>query len=200
MRAPKEITVVRQEQIAEAAMQLIAAHGLAGLSIAAIAQQVGIVPSAVYRHFPGKEAVLDAVLDLLQARMKQNVEIVCAESDSALERLHSLLTRHLTMLVENRAFPYLIFSHLSEADHSERRKRLESTMHGFLAQIAAIVRQGQQKGEIRSDLSPKTVAVMFVGMVLPAAVLFRLSGGKFDPIDHLNQAWPPFVRGITEDE
>lgn len=199
MRAPKADTVLRQEQITEAAMGLIAQHGMAGLSIAAIAERVGIVPSAVYRHFPGKEAVLDAVLDLLRIRMRANVEAVRAEYASPLEQLHALLHRHLTMLVENRAFPYVVFSHLAQEQDPARRARLEDTMHRFIQQVAEIVRQGQRNGEIRSDLSQRSVAVMFIGLVLPTALLFRLSQGEFDPFGHLRTAWPTFVRGIQAD-
>ena len=37
-------TLVRQEQIAEAALSLVAAHGVRRLSMAAVARRVGLVP------------------------------------------------------------------------------------------------------------------------------------------------------------
>ena len=61
MRAPKVNTEIRQEQIAEAAIELIAAEGVNSLSIAGIAERVGIVPSAFYRHYKSKDEVLDAI-------------------------------------------------------------------------------------------------------------------------------------------
>jgi len=59
MRAQKTETEVRQEQIIEAALELIGAEGVGALNIAGIAEQVGIVPSALYRHFKSKDVVLD---------------------------------------------------------------------------------------------------------------------------------------------
>lgn len=61
MKNEKMKTEVRREQIAAAALQLIARRGMHGLSIAGIARQVGLVPSAIYRHFDGKDHVLDLV-------------------------------------------------------------------------------------------------------------------------------------------
>ena len=197
MRAAKINTEVRQEQIAEAAMEMIAAGGLSGLSIAGIAARVGIVPSAVYRHYKGKEAVLDAVLDLLRSRMLANVEAVRAETPDALERLRSLLVRHMMMLAATPAFTHVVFAHFSQGDHVERWSGLHDMMCAYLQEIARIIEQGQQEGVIRNDIPSRTAAVLFIGLVLPAAMLHRLSGGEFDPSAHVNAAWPVFMRGLT---
>jgi AcrR family transcriptional regulator len=55
MRATKAKTAIRQEQIARAALKLLALKGWQSVSLAAIAKEVGVVTSAVYRHFAGKE-------------------------------------------------------------------------------------------------------------------------------------------------
>lgn len=65
MRARKVKTEIRQDQIARAALSIVVSQGLEKLNVAAVAEKVGIVPSGIYRHFKGKEAVLDAVLDFI---------------------------------------------------------------------------------------------------------------------------------------
>ena len=62
MRARKTKTEVRQEQIAQAALGVVERHGLRGLNVARVAKAVGVVPSCLYRHYPGKDGVLDTVL------------------------------------------------------------------------------------------------------------------------------------------
>ena len=69
----------------------MAAEGLKRLSIAAVARRVGLVPSGIYRHFKSKDEMLDAVLDLLEKRLRANVEAARAESAEPLDRLRSLL-------------------------------------------------------------------------------------------------------------
>ncbi|MDT8389954.1 MAG: TetR/AcrR family transcriptional regulator [Lentisphaeria bacterium] len=197
-RAAKTNTDIRQEQIASAALELIGAGGLSGLSIAAIAERVGIVPSAVYRHYPGKEAVLDAVLELLRVRMLANAEAVRTETPDAVERLRLLLIRHMTMLVDNPAFPHVIFAHFSHDDDENRRSVLQDTMRAYLDEVTRIIEQGQAAGAIRGDIPPRTAAVMFIGLILPAAMLHRLSRGGFDAAGHVNAAWPVFLGGIVK--
>ena len=197
MRAAKTNTDVRQEQIAEAAMEMIAEGGLTALSMAGVAERVGIVPSAVYRHYKGKEAVLDAVLDLLRSRLLANVTAVRAEETDSLARLRVLFSRHMNMLTENPAFPHVVFAHFSQTDNAERRSGLHDTMYAYLQEIIRIVEEGQAEGDIRPDIPPRTAAVMFIGLVLPGAMLSRLSGGDFDTAAHVGAAWPVFMRGLT---
>jgi AcrR family transcriptional regulator len=51
MRASKAKTEIRQGQISQAALRLLAMRGWRRVSLAAIAKEVGIVASDVYRHF-----------------------------------------------------------------------------------------------------------------------------------------------------
>ena len=48
--------------ILRAAREEIAAHGGGGLSMRAVAREVGMVSSAVYRYFPTREALLTAMI------------------------------------------------------------------------------------------------------------------------------------------
>jgi AcrR family transcriptional regulator len=200
MRAQKTETEVRQEQIIEAALELIGSEGVYALSIAGIAERVGIVPSALYRHFKSKDDVLDAVLDLIKRRLLVNVAEVREETPEALHRLRSLLMRHARMLSENRAIPHVVFSDGVYTGHLERKAKVAEIITSYLSEIQKILEEGKKEGTIREDVVPRTAAVMFLGMVLPAAVLWNVSGGKFDMLAHAENAWPAFARCITTND
>ena len=69
MRAAKLHTDIRQEQIVQAALGVVASHGLRGLTVQRVARQLGLAPSALYRHFRSKDEVLTAVLALIHSRL-----------------------------------------------------------------------------------------------------------------------------------
>ena len=121
MAESKLDTQVRREQIAEAAMSLVASQGVRRLSIAAIARRVGLVPSGIYRHFKNKGEVLDAVLDLVEKRLHANVEAARAEATGPLECLHGMLVRHVQFIREGRAVPRIIFSDEAFSDRPDAR-------------------------------------------------------------------------------
>jgi TetR/AcrR family transcriptional regulator, tetracycline repressor protein len=58
---------ITERRIAEAALALVDADGVDGLSIRKLAQRVGVAPMSVYTYFPDREAVLEAATQLLLA-------------------------------------------------------------------------------------------------------------------------------------
>src|SRR4030042_1494447 len=71
--AKKQSREGRREQIAEAALELLARQGIRRLSVGAVARRIGVVPSAVYRHFRGKEEILSAAVGRMGDRLLENV-------------------------------------------------------------------------------------------------------------------------------
>lgn len=189
-------TQVRREQIADAALNLVASEGVKRLSIAAVARRVGLVPSGIYRHFKSKDEVIDAVLELLEKKLQKNVEAARQEASDPVERLRSLLLHHIRFIREGRAFPRIVFSDELFSDHPERKVRVRGIVTGYLAAIEQFVREGQQQGRIRRELAPKTVSLMFLGMIVPAGIVWHLTDGGFNVTQHAGRAWKMFQTAI----
>src|SRR5512144_2394866 len=143
MRAERLETRIRKDQIAQAALHLIATKGLRGLSVAAVARQVGIVPSAIYRHFASKDDLLDATLEHLGQRLLSNVHLAAEEARDPVERLHRLLRRHIRLIQENPAIPRVIFSEGIFGDRPERKARLHGIITRYIEHAAQFVLEGQ---------------------------------------------------------
>jgi AcrR family transcriptional regulator len=196
MAEAKLQTQVRREQIAEVALGLVAGEGLKRLSIAAVARRVGLVPSGIYRHFQSRDEVLDAVLDLLEKKLRVIVEAARADSPDPLGRLRSLLVRHVRFIREGRAFPRIIFSD-DLTGHVQRKGQVRRILTGYLGQVEQIIRDGQEQGSIRRDIAPGCAALMFFGMVVPAGILWHLTDGGFDVTQHATRAWEMFAAALA---
>jgi AcrR family transcriptional regulator len=189
-------THVRQEQITRAALALIAAHGVGGLSVASVARRVGLVPSAIYRHFPSKDAVLDATIEHLGHRLLGNLRAAAEEREDPVERIHAAFTRHVRLLRENQAIPRIIFSDEVYSEHPERKARVRGIMTRYLQGLTTMVHEGQRAGRIDRKLDPRTAAVLFLGLFQPAAILLHVTEGRFDLPRHAARAWEFYRRGI----
>lgn len=60
-RGPKRTSTA--EDVVQAAIRLADREGLAALTMQAVAQEVGFTAMALYRYFPNKEALIDAIVD-----------------------------------------------------------------------------------------------------------------------------------------
>ncbi len=55
-----------REKIFDAAVDLFAEHGYDRTTVRDIAKAVGVTESAVYRHYPGKDAILEAIFEYVE--------------------------------------------------------------------------------------------------------------------------------------
>ncbi len=179
-------------------MSLVANQGLRRLSVAALARRVGLVPSGIYRHFRSKEEILTAVLDRIQERLLANVQAAREEHDDPLDCLRDVLMRHVRFIREGRAIPRLIFSDDVHAGRPDRRQRVLAVLRRYTDELDALVRVGQRQGRIRKELDVQTVVMAFLGMVVPAGILWHLTEGGFDVTRHAQRAWKMFCAAVAE--
>ncbi|GEL17485.1 SACE_7040 family transcriptional regulator [Pseudonocardia asaccharolytica] len=81
----------RREQILGVAAQLFARHGFHGVSIADLGAAVGVSGPALYRHFPGKEALLAEMLIRISEHLLAGGQERAAASDDPREMLAALI-------------------------------------------------------------------------------------------------------------
>ena len=193
----KMSTEARREQIARAAVDLLAERGSEGFNIADLAESVGLVPSAIYRHFEGREDVLDAALDVFRDRVYALVGAVRDEAGDPLAALKLLLTRHAKLIERGGAVPYMTAAMSGPEGQVGRRAKMERIFRGYVARVEALVRDGQESGQIRSDIDSTTAAILFAGMIQPAALLRHAEGERFDIAAHAAGVWELFRRAVT---
>jgi AcrR family transcriptional regulator len=189
-------TGIRHDQIAESALDIVRSEGIRRLNVAAVAEKVGLVPSAVYRHFKNKSEIVSAVLELIQKRLNQHYQEVIQQNLEPIEKLNFLLSRHVELIGSNNAIPRIIFSEEVVGGMPEKQQQLYGIIGDVIGNVAVIVREGQNKGAIRKDLPAESIAVSFLGMIQPAAIIWNLSDGEFDLVQHSKNAWKLFLDAI----
>lgn len=194
--AKRLTTDLRREQIAEAALQVAQVYGVRGLSMERIAEQVGLVPSAIYRHFKNKGGVLDAVLDLLHARLMGILAEARAAHESPLEQLHDLLRRHVQLVQYHQSLPRFLFSDQVLTGNPVRKAKLFGIITDYLSGVAGIAREAQREGRVRGDVDADTLSVLFFGLFQPPIMLWFMSDGGFDVGKHVGKAWQAFCEGV----
>lgn len=196
MAQKKLDTEVRREQILEATLDVISRKGVKGLNLGAVARRIGLVPSALYRHFENKDGIIDALLDLIESRLLGNVTAVREETKDPLLALELLLRLHVRLIRENAGIPRVVFSEEVYGTNFQRRAQVYQLLQKYLGRVAELFEEAQQEGLVRTDLSPEELSVMFLGLVQPAAILWHVSDGGFDVTRQAEKAWRVFRQAI----
>jgi AcrR family transcriptional regulator len=162
----------RQSLVARA-IRRFALDGYKGVTLTDVARDVGISPAAVYAYFPGKEALFTAAVDADAAGL---IDLALTEITDQHFRLDwaGLIGRLLGAL----------------PDHPLARRvlaGLEPETIGRLISIPALTElreglgrllaEGQQDGDVRSDIDPVVVADGLVTLVLALLIATLQTGG-----------------------
>jgi TetR/AcrR family fatty acid metabolism transcriptional regulator len=185
----------RRDQIADAVLTLAAEEGLDSLSVAHVAHRVGVAPSALYRHFPNKDAMIDATLERLFRRVAENVARAREESEDPLAALETLLMNHVDVVREHRGLPHLLFSG-ELARKPARRAGYLQMMEGFRKTARLLLERARRGGQVRKDLDLETGVIVFVGLFLPAAILWNMSRGRFNITAQVRRNWRLYLDAV----
>jgi AcrR family transcriptional regulator len=182
-------THIRKEQLIRGVLKVIARDGTKRLSVASVSREVGLVPSALYRHFHSKDQMLSAVLDYIIGRIQHNFHDVWEETDDPLLRMQRFLQKQLKLIKESPAIPTVVFTQGLFSEEASRRRKVLGVLNQFRESLAMMVKMGQKAGTIRRDISVDTVVLNLVGIIQPAAMLYYLSNGHYDLEGHGRRAW-----------
>ncbi|NIR18211.1 MAG: TetR/AcrR family transcriptional regulator, partial [Desulfobacterales bacterium] len=186
-------TETRRTQIVEAALRIIGRDGVAALTTAAMAREVGISEANIYRHFENKNEILREMALKIRAGLERNLSRV--SDASSLKALMQIYILQLEYIENNEGIPRLIFS---EQLHSspELKERLLETIGSYADRLADIIRKGQKDGTIKKDIEPMTAAFMFIGMVQVTTLRWSLSGFSFSLAKEGLKLWNSYERCV----
>lgn len=107
-----------RDRILDAARAVFAIEGAEGLTLRGLAARTGLVPSAAYKHFPNKQAILDELrrdaLSRLALALTDAVEAVRSRFGGPLAALREAALAYLRFASEQRQFYELAFERGSE--------------------------------------------------------------------------------------
>lgn len=150
-RRPRSDGERSRQAILREAAQLATVEGLSGLSIARLADAVGMSKSGLFAHFGSKEELQLATIETASAIFNEEVVVPALDEPTGIGRLNALAENFLRH-VEGRVFPGGCFfaSVAAEMDTHPGPVRdcaLELTEEWF-ARLVTAVRDGQAEGAI----------------------------------------------------
>lgn len=179
-------TEVRQAELTDAALSIIATRGIAALTTRSLATHVGLSSGAIFRHF----ATLDALLDAVVARVEAELDSTYPPSDlPPRERLERFIEARSATVGNHAGISRLMLSEQFQLALPEGgSKRLAGCVKKTREFITTCIREGQAEGTIRNDIGAEALAVIVMGTTRMLALATKLARGKADEARAVRQA------------
>jgi AcrR family transcriptional regulator len=142
-------------RLVAAAREIFASEGIE-VSVREIAQRAEVGMGTLYRHFPSRDDLVDAVLEEAFEEFVGIAETALAEPDGW-TGFRRFLEDALLLHARNRGLKEVLERRLVGKERAEAmRRRIEPL-------VARLVARAQEQGRLRPDFKPEDVALLFWG-------------------------------------
>jgi AcrR family transcriptional regulator len=182
-----------QQQIVEAAFQLIAQHGIDKTSLSMIAAEVGISKPAIYYHFASKEILIDYLFN--ETFKDYNFSTYFTLEDFTAENFEDLLVERGMQMLPHEDKDYYVLRVLNEfLQHVNRKEKYYAQIlhmqEDFLQGFSDLLQRGANLGVIARENT--TAKAHMLVMVIDNMSNFMLMGFKLG----YREIWTEAVKGV----
>ena len=182
----------RRQQIADAALRILAERGPHHLTALAVAREVGVADASLFKHFAGMEAIVEAAIERFGEAL--DADLQRAEGDPQ-ERLAGFFMARLATLRARPELLHLAFNErLADAAGIQGALRVKAITARSREFVLQCLLEGQKRGQIRGDV-PAPLLFMAVSGVMRGAAM----AGADEPSAVLSPAaaWPALQRLLS---
>lgn len=166
----------RQAEMVQAVLALAAKQEPANITTTLIANEVGLSQGAVFRHFPNKEAIWQAVAEWLEASLLSIVKKAACTADNPLENLAAIFRAHIRFVQENPGVPRFIFHELQQPADSPAKQKVTAMLKTYSGILAEQLRQAKTTGLTYPYLDEQSAAMLFIGSLQGLVMQSMLAG------------------------
>ena len=175
----------RRLRIYDAAVGLFRTQGFERTTVSQIAEAADVVPATFFNHFQNKNALLRQMTTEVLGVLELMIDDELRAAESTRERLMNFVARATDQIAEARGLARDV---LLELVRTESEPGQQPPYVGRIHEpFAAMLREGQERGDVRRDQDAAFLAEMVVG-ILNAAITNWLADPDYPIEQRLRQA------------
>ncbi len=186
----------RRAETVETVVQLAGEQNPGTITTAAIAKRMGLTQGALFRHFPNKDAILQAVMEWVAERLMARIEKAVQAESSPLAALESMFMAHVDFITEHPGIPRMLFGELQRPEETAPKRIAQTLIRRYGERLGRLFEDGKACGEIDAGLDAEASAVLFIGTIQGLVVQSLLAGD----VSHMRRDAPKvfaiYQRGI----
>ncbi len=171
----------RRAATIEAVIHLAAEQNPSDITTTAIAQRMGLTQGALFRHFPSKDAIVEAVMTCVAERLLARADMAAQDIDSPLAALEAVFIAHIDFVSRNPGVPRMLFGELQRPDDTLTKKTVQELIRRYGERIRTLLEKGKATGELDGKLDIAAASVSFIGAI-QGLVMQSLIAGDADRI------------------
>lgn len=171
----------RRAVTVETVVALAAEQNPSEITTAAIAKRMNLTQGALFRHFPSKDAIWQAVISWVADRLLARVDRAIATAESPLSALEAVFMTHIEFVVAHSGVPRMIFGELQRAEDTAAKRMVGELLGHYSERLVTLIEAGKAQGVLAPDVDTGASATLFIGSI-QGLVMQSLLAGNTDLI------------------
>ena len=185
----------RKKEIVETAIRLAAECGPDRLTTESLAKEIGISQPAIFRHFPAKSDIWEAVGQRICHLMGQSGEVV--DSNGPTDRLRKMVQNQLVFIESTPAVPAILFSRELHSENEKLRAVFAMLMDTRRKKLAVLITKGIEAGEFDKNINPDDAAYLVLALIQGLAMRWSLNNRNFDFVNEGSKMLDVLINGFA---
>lgn len=186
----------RRAVTVEAVIALAAEQNPGEITTAAIAKHMGLTQGALFRHFPSKDAILQAVMEWVAERLLARVDKAAQAAASPLAALEAIFMAHIDFIAQHPGVPRMLFGELQRAGDTPAKMMARTLLDRYGKRLSALIEQGKAQGELAAEVNTAAAATLFIGAIQGLVMQSLLAGNTEKMRTGASGAFAIYRRGI----
>jgi TetR/AcrR family transcriptional regulator len=187
----------RRQQILEVLARELETKPGARLTTAALAAAVGVSESALYRHFPSKAKMFDALIEFAEDAVFGLITRILQEEADPTHRCAQIGTVVLQFAEKNPGIARILIGDILLGEH----ERLRARVLQFFDRLETQIRQVLREATLVSGPQPDRATVLAAANLFSAVLIGRIgqfvrSGFRQLPTAYWPDQWPMLTRAL----
>ncbi|GMV49469.1 MAG: Nucleoid occlusion factor SlmA [Nitrospirae bacterium] len=187
----------RRISAVQAVIALAAVRNPTEITTAAVAKRMGLTQGALFRHFPSKDAILEAVMKWVADRLLARIDAAAQAASSPLSALEAVFFTHIDFVVEHPGVPRMLIGELQRSEDTVTKRMVRTLLRAYTERLIRLMEEGKQQGQLDPHLDTAAAATLFVGTIQGLVLQSLLTGN----VPHIRRQAPDaftiYRRGIV---
>lgn len=177
----------KQLEIIDVVADILSNEGFQSLTTKKIADKMGFVESALYRHFKNKDDLITLMLQHIIETTEERLQTIISDSTSADEKLRTFGKLQFSYLAKNKHCIILMGSEDLLAGNEAIHQQLFNMMQTIQKYLTLIFQEGQQANLFHPNISAENLTHITMGTFRLQMLKWKISNFSFDIESKMNE-------------
>ncbi|MFP6808404.1 MAG: nucleoid occlusion factor SlmA [Pseudomonadales bacterium] len=191
-----EHKISRKDQILQSLAVMLEQSPGGRITTAGLAKEVGVSEAALYRHFPSKAKMFEALIEFIESTIFSRISLILNEEDSTELRCNQILTLLLTFSERNPGITRILTGDPLSGESARLRTRVGQFFERFETQLRQVLREAEIRNEVTTGLDTNLAANLMLVVVEGKISQFVRSDFEKLPTQHWQGQWLALRRSI----